>query len=98
MMQVREDELLKGVDKLAHDEGMLLDGPVWLYALGMTVAATRTNVHKRHLRQKRRLHLLHNNYFWFGIISAACASAGLALMVGGGYPISLQGSRRRQIT
>ncbi len=93
-MQVREDELLKGVDKLAHDRGMLLDGPVWLYALGLAVA-THTKVHKR--KQQQQQPLLQNIFFWFGVVATACASAGLALMVGGGYPISLQGSRRQRI-
>eukprot|EP01084_Bolivina_argentea_P318974 553285_1 len=92
--RVREDELLKGVDKLAHDRGMLLDGPVWLYALGLAVA-THTKVHKR--KQQQQQPLLQNIFFWFGVVATACASAGLALMVGGGYPISLQGSRRQRI-
>ncbi len=89
-MQVREDKLLKGVQKLAHDEGMLLDGPVWLYALGLAVA-TRTKVRQR---QRHKHPLLKSDIFWFGIISAAFVSAGLALMAGGSYPICLQGSRR----
>ncbi len=93
--QVREDEFLKGVNKLARDQGMLLDGPVWLYALGLAAATTNTKEHKRKYKQQQPL--LRNNLFWFGIISTACASAGLALMVGGGYPISLQGSRWRRI-
>ncbi len=92
-MQVREDKLLKGIKKLAHDEGMLLDGPVWLYALGLAVG-TRTKVHQR---QRRKQPLLKNDIFWFGVISAAFVSAGLALMAGDGYPISLQGSRRQRI-